>query len=147
MWFVKRRIQFFCCAALVACFGASPLLAQQSQTQQKPPQPYGGGTPLDVILNTRFWTDVPEAQDFVKAARPPEDSLEYQSTGGKDITRPRPDTPEQLKSMEDELERAGAAADHAAGIKNDYFHVPPKTAPKKRLTAKPAALHHKQAQN
>lgn len=97
-------------------------------TQPKPgskqsPQPYGGGTPLDVILNTRFWTDVPEAKDFVKATRPPEDTLEYQPTAGKDIVRPKLRTSAELKDMEEELERAGVAADRAAGIKNRHFHV------------------------
>lgn len=157
MWSWRRIIQFLGCAGLA--FGATCALAQQDaqQAQQsdaaqhsywdcvaplctyeapkpgdknKEPRPYGGGTPLDVILSTRYWTDVPEAKDFVKATRPPEDALQYQSTGGKDISRPKPKTAAELQDMQDELERAGAAADRAAGIKS-HFHVEPK----KKLSA------------
>jgi hypothetical protein len=100
----------------------------QQGTKTQSQQPYGGGTPLDVILNTRLWTDVPEAQGFVKATRPSEDTLKYQPTAGKDIVRPKLRTPAELKVMEDELERAGAAADRAAGFKNKNFHVEAKRA-------------------
>jgi hypothetical protein len=139
MWSFGRLLQFFGGAAIFVCVCAEPAFAQENQqptpqgdaqTQPqgdaptpKPPQPYGGGTPIDVLLNTRFWTDVPEAKDFVKASRPPEDSLDYQPTSGKDPVRPKPRTPAELKAMEDELERAGAAAERAAGVKKRNFHV------------------------
>lgn len=136
MWSFGQIIQFFWRTAILVCVCTLPAFAQESQqpapqqesetpqqAPQKPPQPYGGGTPIDVILNTRLWTDVPEAKDFVKATRPPEDTLEFQPTVGKDPARPKPDTPAQLKAMEDELERAGAAAERAAGLKKRNFHV------------------------
>jgi hypothetical protein len=149
MWDSGPIIQFFCCAGMTLFLGAMPALAQESQqptpqqdvqTQKpwdciaplctmepqkgdKPPQPYGGGTPLDVILNTRFWTDVPEAKPFVKATRPPEETLQYQPTAGKDVVRAKLKTSSELKAMEDDLERAGAAAERAAGVKKKNFHV------------------------
>ncbi len=149
MWFTRQIVAFFWGAALLACLGAPPAFAQENQSpvpqaaqsqqhywdcispictyvqskeSDKPPQPYGGGTPLDVFLNTKLWTDAPEAKPFVKATRPPEDTLHYQTTGGKDIARPKLKTSAELQQMEDELERAGAAGDRAAGIKS-HFHV------------------------
>jgi hypothetical protein len=150
MWSARRIIPLFWGAAILACFGARPAFAQESQPpaapqatsnqphywdcisplctyvqpqgKNKAPQPYGGGTPLDVLLNTKLWTNAPEAADFVKATRPPEDTLHYQSTGGKDIARPKLKTSAELQQMQDELERAGAAADRAAGVKS-HFHV------------------------
>lgn len=97
------------------------------------PVPYGGGTPLDVILNTRYWTDVPEAKPFVRATRPPPGALDFRTTGGKDIERAKLKTPAELKAMEDELDHAGAAADRAAGVRSN-FHIekakPPRSAAK-----------------
>jgi len=150
MWSSGRIIQFSRRAAILACLCAAPALAQENQqpapqqgTVPKPPQPYGGGTPLDVILNTRLWTDVPEAQDFVKATRPPEGTLEYQPTTGTDPVRPKLRTPAELKAMEDELERTGAAAERAAGFKTKNFHVEAKTA----VSATTKPMHHLDAQN
>ncbi len=149
MWVTRRIAAFLWAAAVLAGFGAAPGFAQEGQSPtpqatrgqhhywdcvspictyeqpkdaSKPPQPYGGGTPIDVFLNTKFWTDAPEAKPFVKATRPPEDTLHYQTTGGNDIARPKLKTSTQLQQMEDELERAGAAGDRAAGIKS-HFHV------------------------
>jgi hypothetical protein len=145
MWSFRQIMQFFWHTAILVVGCTIPAFAQESQqsapqqaTQthqqapQKPPQPYGGGTPLDVILNTRLWTDVPEAKEFVKATRPPEDTLEYQPTVGQDVSRPKPRTPAELKAMEDELERAGATAERAAGVRKRNFHVEAK---KTKLTA------------
>ncbi|MGH6817260.1 MAG: hypothetical protein ACREC1_00630 [Methylovirgula sp.] len=150
MWSTWRIIALFWGAAVLACFGAQPAFAQENQPptgpqatpnqhhywdcispictyvqpqgKNKPPRPYGGGTPLDVLLNTKLWTTAPKAADFVKATRPPMDTLQFQSTGGKDIERAKLKTSAELQQMQDELERAGAAADRAAGIKS-HFHV------------------------
>ncbi len=124
---------------------------QTPQQPQKPPQPYGGGTPIDVILNTRLWTDIPEAKEFVKATRPPDDTLEYQPTAGKDALRPKPRTPAELKTMEDDLERAGAAAERAAGLKKRNFHVEAKktklSAATKPMELNPLLLRRERSQN
>ncbi|MFZ0558797.1 MAG: hypothetical protein WAN31_09935 [Methylovirgula sp.] len=154
----RRFIALFWGAAALACFGSRPAFAQENQPpvapqatqdqphywdcispictyvqpqgQNKPPQPYGGGTPLDVLLNTKLWTDAPEAKDFVKATRPPEETLKYQSTGGKDIARSKLKSSAELQEMQDELERAGAAADRAAGVRS-HFHVEDKKVAKR----------------
>jgi hypothetical protein len=168
MWSFRRIMQFLrrilwrTAIVLIGC--TMPAFAQESQqpapqqdaqappqrAPQKPPQPYGGGTPLDVILNTRLWTDVPEAKDFVKATRPPEDTLQYQPTVGQDVQRPKPRTAAELKAMEEELERAGAAADRAAGVKSN-FHVEAKktkrTARMKPMELSPLASRHDHSQN
>jgi hypothetical protein len=66
----------------------------------------GGGTPLDTLLQTKLWADVPEAQDFVRETRPPPDSLSYQPLTGTDPERPKLRTKEELKALESELEQA-----------------------------------------
>jgi hypothetical protein len=176
MWFLRRIIQFFWGTTILVCIGTTPAFAQESQQpapqqsseapkhsywdcispvctwepqkdKTKNPQPYGGGTPLDVILNTRFWTDVPEAKDFVKESRPPEETLHFQTTGGKDIARPKLRTSNELKAMEEDLERAGAAADRAAGVKSN-FHIEAKkkTKPLSSAAQKPLDLSAKTSQ-
>jgi hypothetical protein len=130
MWSLRRTFQFSCRAAILAAasFCAIPAIAQEDQRppqQEAPkrPQPYGGGSPLDVLMSTRLWTDVPEAKDFVKATRPPEDRLDYQPTTGADPVRPKPRTQAELKDLQDELERAGAYNERAAGIGKRNFHA------------------------
>lgn len=135
MWSSRPAFQFSRYAILAAAslwivpaFGQenqAPPIQQQAtpETPPKPAQPYGGGSPLDVIMNTRLWTDVPEAKDFVKETRPPEDSLEYQPTAGTDPPRPKLRTPAELKALQDELENAGARNEKAAGIKKKNFQA------------------------
>jgi hypothetical protein len=164
MWSFRQIMQFFWRTTILVVGCTMPAFAQESQqtvpeqgaqnpqqAPQKPPQPYGGGTPLDVILNTRLWTDVPEAKEFVKATRPPEDTLEYQPTAGKDVLRPKPRTPEELKAMEDELERAGVAAERAAGVRRRNFHVEAKktklSAATKPMELSPLASRREHSQN
>jgi hypothetical protein len=73
--------------------------AQQART---------GGSPLDTLMSTKLWADVPEAKDFVRESRPPPDSLSYQPVTGTDPERPKPRNKAELQSLEAELERAGA---------------------------------------
>jgi hypothetical protein len=75
---------------------------------QKATAPYGGGTPLDVILNTRLWTDVPDAKGFVRDTRRSPDELEFQPTRGTEYKRPKVRTKAELRSLQKELEQAGA---------------------------------------
>lgn len=70
--------------------------------------PYGGGTPLDVILNTRLWTDMPEAKDFVRDTRRSPDELEFQPTRGSEYKRPKLRTTTELEALQKELEQAAA---------------------------------------
>jgi hypothetical protein len=157
-------MQFLGRTAILVVGCTMPAFAQESQqpapqqdaqtpqqAPQKPPQPYGGGTPLDVIMNTKLWTDVPEAEDFVKATRPSEDTLQFQPTVGPDVARPKPRTPAELKAMEEELEQAGAAAERAAGLKKRNFHVEAKktklSARAKPMELSPLASRHEHSQN
>jgi hypothetical protein len=94
---------------------------QQAAPAQKPPEPYGGGTPVDVLMHTKLWEDVPEAKDFVKATRPPDDALEYQPTQGDDPKGAQLLNSNQLDSMQGELEHAGALAERSAGVRIKHF--------------------------
>lgn len=79
---------------------------------------------------------MPEAKDFVKATRPSEDTLDYQPTTGTDPVRPKVRTPAELKDLQDELERAGAHAERAAGVRKKNFHVDVKKPKPATATAK-----------
>ncbi|WP_146030125.1 hypothetical protein [Methylocella silvestris] len=73
------------------------------------------GSPLDTLLNTKLWPDVPEAKDFVKEARPDPDSLSYQPTWGAEPTRPKPRNPAELDTLRRELSGA-EASNKARGV-------------------------------
>ena len=57
-------------------------------------------------MQTRLWADVPEAKDFVRKARPPQDTLDYKPTTGSYPKRPKPRTPAELDALKSELEGA-----------------------------------------
>ena len=116
---------------LVLC-AALPAQAQDSPTQsagqnvpaappKKPPKPYGGGSPLDVLLHTKLWETPPPVKSFVKESREPSRDLHYQRTIGTDPKRPKLLSHDQLKTMQDELEYAGARNEKAAGVKDKNF--------------------------
>ncbi|WP_148213127.1 hypothetical protein [Methylocella silvestris] len=73
------------------------------------------GSPLDTLLNTKIWPDVPEAKDFVKEARPDPDTLSYQPTWGAEPTRPKPRNPAELDTLRRELSGA-EASNKARGV-------------------------------
>lgn len=77
--------------------------------------PKSYGSPLDTLMNTRLWADVPEAKDFVRESRPPSGSLSYQPLTGEDPERPKPRTEEELKALESELDRAAARNSRRGG--------------------------------
>ena len=72
-------------------------------------------------MHTKLWEDVPEAKDFVKQSRPPDDALQYQPTQGDDPKGAQLLNPNQLNSLQDELEHAGAHAEHSAGVRVKHF--------------------------
>ena len=96
--------------ALVAlagiCLGRDPLVHAQ---EAKP-----GGSPLDTLMHTKIWPDVPEAKDFVRETRPPPDSLAYQPVTGTDPERPKLKSKAELDDLESELGRAAAHNDNNA---------------------------------
>lgn len=77
--------------------------------------PKSYGSPLDTLMNTRLWADVPEAKDFVRESRPPSGSLSYQPLTGVDPERPKPRTEEELKALESELDQAAARNSRRGG--------------------------------
>ena len=103
------------------------------------PQPYGGGTPLDVILHTKLWVTPPPMAPFVKASRPPEATLDYQPTSGKETKRPALRNAAQLQQLQDELEDGGAHNETVTHAKIRHFQAVPKKVaakkPKKRTLA------------
>ena len=68
-------------------------------------------------MNTHLYADVPEAKDFVKATRPPADTLHYQPITPQltDVERPKTRSPSELTSLEHELDQAGARNRRASG--------------------------------
>lgn len=70
------------------------------------------GSPLDTLMSTRLFADVPEAKDFVRETRQPPDSLEFKPTAGTDPDRPKVRTKTELDALQNELE--GAARKNAA---------------------------------
>lgn len=70
--------------------------------------PKTGGTPLDTLMNTRLWADVPEAKDFVRGTRRSPDELDFQPTRGSEHKRPKLRSPSELEALQSELERAAA---------------------------------------
>ena len=68
-----------------------------------------GGSPLDTLLSTRLFADVPEAKDFVRETRPAQDTLDYVPLTGPDREGEKPKNKDELKAMASELE---AAAQH-----------------------------------
>lgn len=76
------------------------------------------GSPLDTLLSTRLWADVPEAKDFVRESRRPPESLDFRPTSGTDPERPKPRTKVELDLLRAELESAGQKNEkRAAGLK------------------------------
>jgi hypothetical protein len=72
-------------------------------------------SPLDTIMKTRLWADVPEAKDFVRQTRPSSDALDYQPTNGVSAERPALRTKSELEAMQAELEGAGSRNQMKAG--------------------------------
>jgi len=92
---------------------ASPTMADDQPAKK----PKHRNTPLDTILQTRLWTDVPDAKDFVKEHRPDPDSLKYQSTWGTLPERPKLRNESELKDLDKELETAKDSADKRVAAK------------------------------
>jgi hypothetical protein len=85
----------------------------------KPKKPFGGGTPIDVIVNNKLWVDPPEPKDFVRENRRPVEELKFQPTVGLDPERPKTRTKDELKDLQSELEKAGLHKTKPDGTKTD----------------------------
>jgi hypothetical protein len=101
------------------CLGFGSLVHAQ---EAKP-----GGSPLDTLMHTRIWADVPEAKDFVRETRPPPDSLAYQPVTGTDPERPKLRSKAELEGLESELERAASHNDKNAAKRVGIKKLAPAT--------------------
>jgi hypothetical protein len=108
--------------------------APTPDTAAKKPKRNPYASPLDTIMSTRLWTDVPPAQDFVRQSRPDPKSLDYVPLTGKEPDRPTPRDPDGVAALQEELEKGGA--DNAARAKD--LTDPPAAAPSKPAGGKPA---------
>lgn len=108
-----NRLLHFCrrTVFLSAAAGASLCICSSLNAQDQK----SGGSPLDTIMRTRLWADVPEAKDFVRESRPAGEALEYQPTTGADPQRPTPRTKGELEALQNELESAAARNEAKAG--------------------------------
>ena len=89
------------------CLGFDPIThAQEAKA---------GGSPLDTLMHTKIWADVPEAKDFVRETRPPPDGLAYQPVIGTDPERPKLRSKAELEALESELTRGLSHNDRQAG--------------------------------
>lgn len=96
-----------CCVAAAALAGIYLAIGSLAQAQQAKP----GGSPLDTLMHTKLWADVPEAKNFVRGTRRPPDSLAYQPVTGSEPERPKLRSKEELLALEGELSHAGALND------------------------------------
>jgi len=104
-------------AAMSAFLFAAPGLHAEDEKKT-------GGSPLDTIMHTKIWADVPEAKDFVRQSRRPSDDLDYQPTTGADPTRPTPRTKSELEALRSELETGIAQNEARAGRRKQAKSAP-----------------------
>ncbi len=75
------------------------------------------GSPLDTLMSTRIYADVPEAKDFVRQNRPPPETLNFKPTTGTDPVRPKVRTKAELDALQSELESAAQKNEERAGLR------------------------------
>jgi hypothetical protein len=147
MWTSRTLFQIGLGIALSGLLTLASAQAQDADSSQtptwpaqapktKPKQPYGGGTPLDVIMHTKLWVTPPPMASFVRASRPPDASLDYQPTSGKEAKRPALRNAAQLQELQDELEDAGAHNEAVTHAKVHHFQATAKKPAPKKIAAK-----------
>jgi len=164
MWRVKSQFQHWRWIAITVAAMCGPLTAwaqdvprdqppaaEASQTPvhakapAKAPQPYGGGSPLDVLLHAKLWEDPPQPKRFVTESREPLDTLSYQPTAGDDAKREKPLSAKQLEALQGTLEHAGAHNEKAGGVKDKKFAadiaIKRHKGKKEKLKGRPTKLH------
>ncbi len=106
--------------------------AQTASGDASKPKPNRYGTPLDTLRNTRLWTDVPPAQDFVTATRPDVKGLKYTPLTGDEPVRPKPRDPANVQALQAEMERFGVANEvKARGLRGS----PPAKKPRRGIAS------------
>jgi hypothetical protein len=96
-------------AFLTLAVPSASALAQVATPSQPKPRPDPYGSPLDTIMSTHLWADVPPARDFVKTSRPNPEKLDYAPLTGQDPPRPKPRDAAGVASLQAELEKGGAS--------------------------------------
>lgn len=71
----------------------------------KKPPPNKYGSPLDTLMSTHLWTDVPPVQPFVRETHPDPKTLDYTPLTGKDPDRPKPRDAANIQALQAELEQ------------------------------------------
>jgi hypothetical protein len=107
-----------------------------AKKSKKPKKPYGGGTPIDVIVNNKMWETPPEPKEFVLQNRRPVDELNYEPTVGIDPERPKTRSKDELNGLKSELDDAASHNLQAVNGKKKAGSPPAKKA--KTKTAKTA---------
>jgi hypothetical protein len=95
------------------------------------------GSPLDTLMQTRIFADVPEAKDFVRERRPAPETLDFKPTTGTDPERPKPRTKTELDALQSELESAAQKNAARAGLRGKP--AKPQVEAARASNAKPAA--------
>jgi hypothetical protein len=90
----------------------TPAAAPQRKKSRNPT-----GSPLDTLMSTRLYADVPEAKDFVRQNRPPPETLDFKPTTGTDPARPKVRTKPELDALQSELESAAQKNEERAGLR------------------------------
>ena len=126
----------FATSAIVLTVSVSMPASAQTADAKPKPNPYG--SPLDTLMSTRLWTDVPPAQDFVTATRPDAKALDYSPLTGKDPQRPKPRDAAGIAALQADLESGGAANEaRAKGLRD-----PASPAPVKAASGKAGTMRH-----
>ena len=88
--------------ASITATSAAPT-ASRASTPAKPPRDKYG-SPLDTLMTTHLWTDVPPARDFVTQTRPDKTKQDYTPLTGVDPDRPKPRDKANISALQAELE-------------------------------------------
>ena len=127
-----------CCVVALALLAPGIGVAQTTTGDAPKPKPNKYGSPLDTFRNTRLWTDVPPAQDFVKETRPDIKSLHYTPLTGVDPVRPKARDPANVQALQAEMERFGVENEaKARGLRGSTTKI--KTTKVKRTAKRPTA--------
>ncbi len=96
------------------------LVTGAAGAQQAKPVKQPSPNPLDTIMNSHLWADVPEAKDFVRSSRPPSSTLDYKPFTAQvhDVERPKTRDAAGLKGLEQELDHAQSRNKQAGSTLN-----------------------------
>ena len=115
--------------AIAAVATVPPVAFAQSESPPLKPKPNPYASPLDTLMSTHLWTDVPPMKDFVTATHPDPQKLEYAPLVGQDPERPKLRDAAGVAALQAELE-SGVVANDARAKGLHPPRAPRKTAAK-----------------